>query len=69
MPRGCRPTTLTGASTLIVGFTFSTVVSTRNPFKTAFYPSNINFHIAYILYLVSVFLLWFMAKQMIIKME
>ena len=55
MSRGCRPTTLTGASTPIVGFTFSTVVYTRNLFKTAFYPSEINFYIAYILYLVSVF--------------
>ena len=55
MSCGCRPTTLTGASTLIVSFTFSGVVSTGNPFKTAFYPSDINLYIAYILYLVSVF--------------
>lgn len=55
MSCGCRPPILTGASTLIVGFTFSTVASTRNPFKTDFYPSDINLYIAYILYLVSVF--------------
>lgn len=59
MSCGCRPPTLTGASTLIVSFTFSGVVSTGNPFKTtfktAFYPPDINLYIAYILYLVSVF--------------
>lgn len=55
MSCGCRPPKLTGANTLIVGFTFSTVVSTRNPFKTAFYPSDINLYIAYILYLLSAF--------------
>lgn len=55
MSCGCRPPTLAGASTLIVGFTFSGVVSTRNPFKTTFYPSDINLYIAHMLYLVSVF--------------
>lgn len=45
MSCGCRPPTLTGASTLSVSFTFSTVVYTRNLFKTAFYPSDINLYI------------------------